>query len=525
MRSTPAQNEVITLEYHFRSVLKSSEKGDIQLVVGDDGKLYVRRYREISKELFTRVKSVSCPFVEQLTERSADENGAYIISEYIEGTPVSDRTFTEKEAVNALLELCSAISALHKSGIIHRDIKPSNIIFGNDGHIRLIDFDSARLEKTYQSHDTEMLGTAGFAPPEQYGFTQTDSRSDIYSFGVTMREILGDSAEKPKFRRIINCCTQFDPERRYSDISAVRRAVKRASRPNLAPFAVAGVIIAAGMVLFLRKEPPPTPPGIVRLSETTEVATIDTKITSETEAPTADPTEDSLTSESTEELPTAQPSQEQTTETPDITTTEQTEKLPEITDPTGEVTTEATHPAAQTTESTTEYISDPAEEPEPERTPNILSDSIKPNKMPFETVQDDDGLYEDIFDYVFYDDPAVHGTWRAYKVLPGDTDIGSITGDDIFNADYKNGMVYEFISVYPDGTLAFYQPIPEHIVPTNVWTNGYYISSPSEGGLVCRMRAFTIENGRSYLALEQRPMSVSDDESRHRYIIYFKVDT
>ena len=126
---------------------------------------------------------------------------------------------------------------------------------------------------------------------------------------------------------------------------------------------------------------------------------------------------------------------------------------------------------------------------------------------------------------MFYDDPAVHGTWRAYKVLPGNTDIGSITGDDIFNADYKNGMVYEFISVYPDGTLSFYQPRPEHIEPTNVWTNGYYISSPSEGGLVCRMRAFTIENGRSYLALEQRPMSVSDDESRHRYIIYFKVDT
>lgn len=533
---------MITLEYHFRSVLKSSEKGDIQLVVGDDGKLYVRRYREISKELFTRVKSVSCPFVERLTEQSADENGAYIISEYIEGTPASDRTFTEKEAVNALLELCSAISALHKSGIIHRDIKPANLICGADGQIRLIDFDSARLEKTYQSHDTEMLGTAGFAPPEQYGFTQTDSRSDIYSFGVTMREILGDSAEKPKFRRIINRCTQFDPERRYSDISAVRRAVKRASRPNLAPFAVAGVIIAAGMVLFLRKEPPPAPLGIVRLSETIETeSTIESAITAETEVHTTDTTEDPPTTESTEvlataeltqeppmetvEFPTTEPIQEQTTETPYIITTEQTEKLPEITEPTGEVTTEATLPAAQTTESTTEYISVPAEEPEPERTPNIISDSINPNKMPFETVQDDDGLYEDIFDYVFYDDPAVHGTWRAYKVLPGNTDIGSITGDDIFNADYKNGMVYEFISVYPDGTLAFYQPRPEHIEPTNVWTNGYYISSLSEGGLVCRMRAFTIENGRRYLALEQRSLSVSDDESLHRYIIYFKVDT
>lgn len=524
-RSTPAQNEVITLEYHFRSVLKSSEKGDIQLVVGDNGGLYVRRYREISPELFRRLQSVSCPFIERLTEQSADENGAYLISEYIEGTPTSDRTFTEKEAVQALLELCAAIKALHKAGIIHRDIKPANIICGADGHIRLIDFDSARLEKTYQIHDTEMLGTAGFAPPEQYGFTQTDSRSDIYSFGVTMREILGEYADNPKYSRIINRCTQFDPEKRYSDIMAVSRAIKRSSRPNFVPYIAVGTLAVMLVVFAFRRNSEPAPPGMVRLSETTEVATIDTEITAETEAPTADPTEDSLTSESTEELPTAQPSQEQTTEKPDITTTEQTDTLPEITDPTGEVTTEATLPAAQTTEITTEYISGSSEEPEPERTPNILSDSINPNKMPFETVQDDDGLYEDIFDYVFYDDPAVHGTWRAYKVLPGNTDIGSITGDDIFNADYKNGMVYEFISVYPDGTLSFYQPRPEHIEPTNVWTNGYYISSPSEGGLVCRMRAFTIENGRSYLALEQRPMSVSDDESRHRYIIYFKVDT
>ncbi|MGN1340351.1 MAG: serine/threonine protein kinase, partial [Oscillospiraceae bacterium] len=358
MRSTPVRNEVITLEYHFRSVLKSSEKGDIQLVVGDDSRLYVRRYREISPELFQRLQSVSSPYIERLTERSSNENGAYFISEYIEGTPASDRTFTEKEALRALLELCTAIKALHKAGIIHRDIKPANIICGADGHIRLIDFDSARLEKTYQSRDTEMLGTAGFAPPEQYGFTQTDSRSDIYSFGVTMGEMLGDSADKPKFRRIINRCTQFDPERRYFDISAVRRAVKRASRPNFAPFAVAGVIIAAGMVLFLRREPPPAPPGMVRLSETTETEfTIESASTAETETPTADPTEELPTAEptqeqpvETEELPTKQTSQEQTTETPDLITAEQTEPIPEITDPTKE------EIISQTTESTMEYL-------------------------------------------------------------------------------------------------------------------------------------------------------------------------
>lgn len=201
-----------TLEYHLMSTLKSSGKGDIQLVAAD-GKLYVRRYREISHELFRRIRDVSCPYLERLVEQSEDENGAYFISEYVEGISASERTFSEKEAVELLLELCAAIKSLHKAGVIHRDIKPSNIICGNDGHIRLIDFDSARLRVEFQSRDTEILGTGGYAAPEQYGFMQTDDRSDIYAFGVTMEEILGENADKPKFRRIIKRCTQFDPDR------------------------------------------------------------------------------------------------------------------------------------------------------------------------------------------------------------------------------------------------------------------------------------------------------------------------
>lgn len=135
-RSTPARNEAVALEYHFRSVLKSSEKGDIQLVVGDNGRLYVRRYREISPELFRRLQSVSSPYIERLTEHSSDENGAYFISEYIEGTPASERAFTEREAVRALLELCAAIKALHKVGIIHRDIREFRVAVPHRFHGR-----------------------------------------------------------------------------------------------------------------------------------------------------------------------------------------------------------------------------------------------------------------------------------------------------------------------------------------------------------------------------------------------------
>ena len=502
-----------TLEYHLMSTLKSSGKGDIQLVAAD-GKLYVRRYREIPQELFRRIRDVSCPYLERLVEQSEDENGAYFVSEYIEGISASERAFSEKEAVKLLLELCAAIKALHKDGVIHRDIKPSNIICGNDGHIRLIDFDSARLRVEFQSRDTEILGTGGYAAPEQYGFMQTDARSDIYAFGVTMEEILGENADKPKFRRIIKRCTQFDPDRRYRDISAVERAIKRAVMPDFSPFA-AGCGIAAAFVVaayFLSGNSQPAPPGIVRLTDTSE-AEITLEIERTFETPETETTTEEIPKMETEEPTIIETSEPVIAGTFEPATEHSTFEAPQ-TEPTAvAVTPETSEPNEQITSEIVPETSEPE------------SPAIPPPEMPFTTTVDDNGLYHDEFDYVFYDDPAVHGTWRAYKVLPGGTDISSITGDDIFHADDKSGQLSEFITVYPNGTLAFYQPNPDNIEPTNLWTNGYYISSPENGGLVCRMRAFTVSNGKTFLALEQRPARVSDDENAHRFIVYFKVVT
>ncbi len=546
-----------TLEYHLMSTLKSSGKGDIQLVAAD-GKLYVRRYLEIPQELFRRIRDVSCPYLERLVEQSEDENGAYFVSEYVEGTPASECTFSEKEAVKSLLELCAAIKALHRAGVIHRDIKPSNIICGNDGHIRLIDFDSARLRVEFQSRDTEILGTGGYAAPEQYGFMQTDDRSDIYAFGVTMEEILGENADKPKFRRIIRHCTQFDPDRRYRDISAVGRAIKQAVMPDFLPFAAVGGIafMVVIVVYLLRGNSQPAPPGIVRLTEISEAeVTLEIESTPETdntsEAPETETPSEEIPGIETEEptiIETAEPviagtfepaTEHSTFEAPQTEPPVQTTVEPEITEPpavvitpetsepdeqvTAEIVPETSEAEEQFTAETAPETSEQEAYSEPTETFEPEAPAIQTPEMPFTTTVDDDGLYRDDFDYVFYDDPAVHGMWRAYKVLPGDADIGSITGDDIFHADNKSGQFSEFITVYPNGTLAFYQPIPESIEPTNLWTNGYYISSPENGGLVCQMRAFTVSNGKTFLALEQRPVRVSDGESAHRFIVYFKV--
>lgn len=121
----------------------------------------------------------------------------------------------------------TVLEFLHGKDIIHRDIKPSNIILANDGHIRLIDFDAARMPKEDLEQDTRLLGTRGYVPPEQYGFAQTDARADIYSLGVTMNQLLGHKAHKLRYRRIIAKCTDLNPDKRYQSARQVKKAYSR----------------------------------------------------------------------------------------------------------------------------------------------------------------------------------------------------------------------------------------------------------------------------------------------------------
>lgn len=512
MRYSPAQNEVIRLKYSFKSTLKHSEKGDIQLVSDDSGRLFVRRDRELSAELFGRIQSVSSPFIERLIEQSSDENGGYIISEYIEGTPASDRTFTESEAILALSELCEAVQALHEAGILHRDIKPANIICGNDGHIRLIDFDTARLGKAYHSRDTVLLGTAGFAPPEQFGFAQTDPRSDIYSFGVTMREILGKSAEKPKFKRIIDRCTQFVPEKRYADIGAVKKNVLRASRKNFLPFAAAGVLLAAGGIcLLINSNPAPITAdaatgNVSTISEPTKKAVSEPTNTLNIPAKEANPTEEQLPTAKPETIPTEQ-AETAPAEIPETITepTEEPKPTPEIQETTPE---EAPEPPETT----------PAEEPEQEREPNVLSDSVNPNKIDFDTTINNDGLYTDEFAYEFYDDPAVHGEWELYMVLSPDTEFERLSPDNFEKKDAIMELLWQHFTVYPDGNCEMRNK-RGGLIEKTLWTNGYYIEHDNGCEFVCRMFAVTVD-GVDYLMYEQKPTGNYQVELPHRYLVY-----
>ena len=118
--------------------------------------------------------------------------------------------------------MCRALWVLHSLAAVHRDVKPENIILRGSDAI-LIDFDAARLHKPEHEADTQVLGTTGFAAPEQYGLSQSDLRTDIYSVGILINVMLtGQHPSKQlapgRLGRVVERCTQVSPEKRYPNV-------------------------------------------------------------------------------------------------------------------------------------------------------------------------------------------------------------------------------------------------------------------------------------------------------------------
>lgn len=167
-----------------------------------------------------------------------------VVREYIEGVSldkyVARHKLSQDQVISIVVQLCDDISYLHeqKPPIIHRDIKPQNIVMDESGNPRLIDFGSSRVYDVDAQEDTVCFGTRHFAAPEQYGFSQTDCRTDIFSLGVLLGWLLTGETETKKsipaitsipLRKIVKKCTAFAPENRYVSINQVKTALLNAN--------------------------------------------------------------------------------------------------------------------------------------------------------------------------------------------------------------------------------------------------------------------------------------------------------
>lgn len=250
MKENATERGAKIIEYIEIKQLKQSKKSTVTLVREADGeKLFVQKKLTGQHPIYSQLQSCTHAYLPKLYEVVLSDDTTTILEEYIEGQPLGSEELSEKLIVDAVRELCCVLEFLHGKGIIHRDIKPSNIILAKDGHIRLIDFDAARIIKDDLEQDTRLLGTRGYAPPEQYGFAQTDERADIYSLGVTLEQLLGERASKLQYKRIIRKCKNLNPDKRYQSVGQVKKAFSFRKRYVLYSAAAVLLLVALWMVI------------------------------------------------------------------------------------------------------------------------------------------------------------------------------------------------------------------------------------------------------------------------------------
>ncbi len=188
-------------------------------------------------ELMKKLDHPAIPRIVDIIDRE-DDPQIYIVMDYVEGDSL-DKIVSEYGAqseevvIDWAKQICDTLNYLHnqKPPIIYRDMKPANLMLKPEGNLKIIDFGISREYKEQNLADTTVMGTRGYAPPE-LGSRQTDARSDIYSLGMTLHQLVtGVDPRKNDYvpirqwnpqlseglEYIINKCVQISPEDRYQN--------------------------------------------------------------------------------------------------------------------------------------------------------------------------------------------------------------------------------------------------------------------------------------------------------------------
>lgn len=250
--------------YRVERVLADGPSGRTELVtLGGEGPLVRKRMpRTIANPaVWAALVGIDEPLLPRVEEIYHVPDELVVIYAYVEGESLRDLLaregrLDETQAVAIVCDVCTAASALHARGVIHRDITPGNVIVASDG-AHLVDLGIARMRSETGTRDTTNLGTWGFAAPEQFGFAQTDARSDVFAIGRLLgcllvgvqpdsdafEEALGDrQLVSEHLAEVIRKATQFEPSARYQSVAEMRaelqaadesRAERRASGEDL----------------------------------------------------------------------------------------------------------------------------------------------------------------------------------------------------------------------------------------------------------------------------------------------------
>ena len=218
------------------------------------------------------------PNITAVFDVGSQDGAPYVVSELLEGevlqAALAGGRLSTRRAVDYAIQLAHGLAAAHEKGIVHRDLKPANVFITKDGRVKILDFGLAKLTQpkvggpdgislpstTQGTEPGAVLGTLGYMAPEQLRGRPADSRSDIFSFGAILYEMLsgkrafrGDSAAdtmsavlrddppdlsltdqsiSPGLERIVRHCLEKDPEQRFQSAQDLAFDLEALSSPS-----------------------------------------------------------------------------------------------------------------------------------------------------------------------------------------------------------------------------------------------------------------------------------------------------
>ena len=227
---------------YYRKISDISGHKNVELVQHvENARIYVKKTQTVyDRHVYEILRELKDPFFPKIEECVEDGEKLILVEDYISGETlqaVLDRgkTFSLEQTAEFMTQICRGLGLLHSQDppIVHRDIKPSNLILTSQGDLRLIDCNAARQFEEKKTADTVLIGTQGFAAPEQYGFRQTDPRTDIYSLGILAHILLtGHMPQAGLYKgfgaEIIQKCIELDPANRYANLNQLCAAWQEA---------------------------------------------------------------------------------------------------------------------------------------------------------------------------------------------------------------------------------------------------------------------------------------------------------
>ena len=220
---------------YYKTIATLNESHNIFLVQHQDtNKIYVKKTLNIYNiDIYKELSQHPICGIPQIIDYFELDNQLFIIENYISGQSLDEilnlGTLTLTNVIHYTLELCDILIKLHnmQPPIVHRDIKPSNIIITEHNHVFLLDFNAAKHFSSSSERDTVLLGTKGYAAPEQYGFGSSTPKTDIYAMGMLLKELTSLLPNIPNYlMKIINKCIQIDPNDRYDSVMELRHALE-----------------------------------------------------------------------------------------------------------------------------------------------------------------------------------------------------------------------------------------------------------------------------------------------------------